>query len=82
MDNTITHNSESSPQFCLSIKQAIKVIGLGRTTLWKKVEDGSLKCFRIGRRVLFAPEHLREFLKLHEQVIRKPNKKRTTGGAK
>lgn len=54
----------------LSMKQATEATGLGRTTLWKAVGSGQLQCFRVGRRVLFSPEHLERFLKLHERNIR------------
>ena len=50
----------------LSVKEAISITGLGRTTLWKAIRKGKLKCFKVGRRVLFSPAHLQEFLQAHE----------------
>lgn len=50
-----------------SVKEAQRITGLGRTTLWKAINKGRLKCFKVGRRILFSPEHLQEFLKLHEK---------------
>lgn len=50
-----------------SFKEATKITGLGRTTLHYAVQKGKLKCFKIGRRVLFSPEHLKEFMESHEQ---------------
>ena len=55
------------PKIGYSYKEAQKITGLGRTTLWKAVEDGKLKCFKIGRRRLFSPEHLREFMAAYEK---------------
>lgn len=50
-----------------SYKEAQKMTGLGRTTLWKAVEEGKLKCFKVGRRRLFSAEHLSDFLKSYEK---------------
>ena len=55
------------PKLGFSVKEAEKITGLGRTTLWKAVDDGRLKCFRVGRRVLFSEDHLRSFLLSYEQ---------------
>ncbi len=50
-----------------SVKEAEKITGLCRTTLWKAITKGKLKCYRVGRRVLFSDQHLREFLEAHER---------------
>lgn len=50
------------PKIGYSIKEAEKITGVGRTTLWHAVNDGRLKYFKIGRRVLFSLEHLNEFM--------------------
>ena len=54
------------PKIGYSIKEAEKITGLGRTTLWKAIEEGRLKCFKVGRRRIFSLAHLEEFLKLYE----------------
>lgn len=59
--------STTLPKLGYSVKEAEKITGLGRTTLWKAVEERRLKCFRIGRRVLFSEDHLRSFLLSYEQ---------------
>jgi excisionase family DNA binding protein len=56
----------SLPQIGYSIREAQKITGLGRTTLWKAIEEGRLKCFKVGRRRIFSLSHLEEFLKLYE----------------
>jgi excisionase family DNA binding protein len=55
------------PKLGYSIKEAEKITGLGRTTLWKAINNGRLKCFRAGRRVLFSLDHLTDFLKSYER---------------
>lgn len=57
---------ENAGPLALSVKEAIVRTGLSRSTLHTAVRDGRLKHCRIGRRVLFLPEHLQEFLKAHE----------------
>jgi excisionase family DNA binding protein len=54
------------PKIGYSIKEAEKITGLGRTTLWKAIDEGRLKCFKVGRRRIFSLEHLEEFLKHYE----------------
>lgn len=67
-------NDKDVSRLGLSIKEAISLTGLGRTTLWKAIRKGKLKCFKIGRRVLFSPDHLQEFLKAHESGVDKPRR--------
>jgi excisionase family DNA binding protein len=55
------------PKLGYSVREAEKITGLGRTTLWKAIDEGRLKCFRVGRRVLFSEDHLRSFLASYEQ---------------
>jgi excisionase family DNA binding protein len=62
-----TGNSTTLPKLGYSVKEAEKITGLGRTTLWKAIDNGRLKCFRVGRRVLFSEDHLQSFLKSYEQ---------------
>jgi excisionase family DNA binding protein len=50
-----------------SFKEAENITGLCRTTLWKAINAGKLKSYKVGRRVLFSPDHLKEFLEAHER---------------
>lgn len=56
----------SLPKVGYSIKEAQKITGLGKTTLWEAIADGRLKCFKVGRRTLFSLKHLEDFLALHD----------------
>jgi excisionase family DNA binding protein len=60
-------SNSTLPKLSYSIKEAEKITGVGRTTLWKAINNGKLRCFKVGRRVLFSSEHLKEFLKSHEK---------------
>jgi excisionase family DNA binding protein len=62
----------------ISIREAVKITGLGRTTLWKAVRSGRLQCYRIGRRTLFSAKHLQDFLHAHEAPISRPRRTRTS----
>jgi excisionase family DNA binding protein len=55
------------PKLGYSIKEAQRITGIGRTTLWKAINKGKLRHFRVGRRILFSPEHLQDFLKAYER---------------
>lgn len=50
----------------LSIKEATRLTGLSRSYLWKAVKSGELGHCRLGRRVIFLPRHLEEFLSASE----------------
>lgn len=54
------------PKLGYSIKEAVAITGVGRTTLWKAIDEGKLKCFKVGRRRLFSIQHLEDFLELYE----------------
>lgn len=50
----------------LNIKQAAAMTGLSRSTLYAALRDGRLRSYKVGARLLFAPEHLLAFLKANE----------------
>lgn len=56
----------SLPKVGYSMKEAQKITGLGKTTLWEAIAKGELKCFRVGRRTLFSLKHLEDFMALYE----------------
>jgi excisionase family DNA binding protein len=82
MQETFNHLCEEDPdnqenlgerqrgKLAFNIKEAERITGLGRTTLWKAINEGQLKCYKVGRRVLFSLEHLKLFLELHEKQMR------------
>lgn len=55
------------PKIGYSIKEATKITGLGRTSLFYAVEAGKLRCFKVGRRVLFSLKHLEDFMASYEK---------------
>jgi len=63
----IAQATDKLPKLGYSMKEAVKITGLGKSTLWQAVYDGELQHFKIGRRVLFSEEHLRSFLQKFEK---------------
>lgn len=47
----------------VSIRQAVIMTGLGRTTLYDMIKHGELRSFKLGRRRLFLVEAIEELLK-------------------
>ena len=45
-----------------NVKEATKALGIGRTTLYKLIEEGRLMPKKIGRRTLFRAEDLRQLI--------------------
>lgn len=78
--STVESDVKTVNKVSYSIKEATQITGLGRTTLWQAVEDGRLRCFKVGRRVLFSLEHLQEFLKSYEVNGDQPHRLRPIGG--
>ena len=54
------------PKVGYSMKEACEITGLGKSTLWEAVGDGTLKCFKVGRRTLFSLKHLEDFMALYD----------------
>ncbi len=50
-----------------SEREASRILGLSYDTVRSLRRRGELSHFRPGKRVLYSPEHLAEFLKRHEQ---------------
>jgi len=46
----------------LSIKDAAKALGLGRTTIYVMIADGRLETFKVGRRTLVRMESIRRVI--------------------
>jgi excisionase family DNA binding protein len=53
---------ESLPKLVYTVKEACRILRVSRTTVWKLVQSKKLKAVRIGRRVLFTPKAIEEFL--------------------
>jgi excisionase family DNA binding protein len=46
----------------VSINEASKIIGLGRTSIYAMIADGRLQAFKIGRRTLVLVESIRRLV--------------------
>lgn len=46
----------------LSINDAAKVLGLGRTSIYAMIADGRLDAFKLGRRTLIRMESVRRLV--------------------
>ncbi len=46
----------------VSVAEAVRMIGLGRTTLYAVIAAGKLKTRKCGRRTLIETESLRQFI--------------------
>ena len=60
----------------LSIKAASQLMGIGKTKLHDLVNDGSIKCYRIGNRKLFdLQRHILPYLLTTERKGPRPKRK-------
>ena len=49
-------------------REAARIAGVGRTTLYEAISSGALRSIKIGKRRLVAVEALRSWLLAHEVV--------------
>lgn len=61
-------NRESNGRQAVSVDEAARQLGVGRSLAWKLVNDGRLRTIRAGHRVLVPIQAISEFLegKTHE----------------
>lgn len=52
----------SQERLALSVEEAARQLGIGRTLAWAKVRDGTIRSIRLGDRVLIPVEVLRQVL--------------------
>lgn len=57
-----THDASGTTPLAVTLATARKISGLGYTTLWKLIGNGTLGTIRVGRRRLIAYESLRLLL--------------------
>lgn len=53
----------------LSVAEASRITGLGRTTLYQLISDGTIQSFTIGRRRLIVGESLRRLPELRPRQV-------------
>jgi excisionase family DNA binding protein len=54
----------------LTVEEVALRLTLPRRAVYVLVEQGQISCYRIGRRIRFAPEHVSAFLDSHRQENR------------
>ncbi len=54
-------NVPQSEKLLFSIKEVAEILGIGRTTVYRLVENGELKSAKIGSRRVFTRGHLEQF---------------------
>jgi len=53
----------------LTVEQAGQVLGVGRSTAYKLVRSGDLKCIRLRRRIVVPVAHLAESLGVDRDAV-------------
>jgi excisionase family DNA binding protein len=51
-----------APLLTLTVREALRATGLGRTTLYKLIDDGKLRRVKIGKRVLIPFDDLKKLV--------------------
>ncbi len=51
----------------ISVNEAAKYLGIGKSSVFRLVAEGKITCCRIGTRILFKQEWLEEFIKNNMQ---------------
>lgn len=63
--------SEETNKIAYRIDEAVKASGLGRTFLYERIADGTLKSIKVGGRRLILREDLMHFLRQNAVVSRR-----------
>jgi predicted DNA-binding transcriptional regulator AlpA len=62
MNATIDSASRATEPMLFTCIRAMEVLHISRTKLWQIVREGMLPVVRIGSRVFFRPNDIREFI--------------------
>ena len=54
---------EGLPRLALDARQAARCLSIGTTALWQLTVAGKIPCVRVGRKVLYPVDALREWLR-------------------
>jgi response regulator of citrate/malate metabolism len=57
----------SNQRATLSEAEFAKAVGLSRVTIWRLRIKGLVPHYQIGTRILYGPQHIEQFLLLHEK---------------
>ena len=69
--------SENANFKVLTELEVIMKYPISRTTLWKAREEGRLSYCRVGRKIVYLPEHLEEFFKSCELTAKRRSRRPT-----
>lgn len=65
-----------------NIQEVIAYLRVGRGTIYRLMDKGELKAYRIGQAVRFYPEDVRACMKPRKEALQSyPNRKRPNNGA-
>jgi excisionase family DNA binding protein len=59
-------NHAMKPPLAVSVAEAGRLVGVGKTRIYEEIASGALKSFRVGRRRLIRIEALEEWLRSFE----------------
>ena len=62
----IKHRDKTTERLAVSVEDGAAMAGVGRTTLYAALGDGSLRSLKIGKRRLIRVEALEAWLAAHE----------------
>ena len=62
----IKHRDKTNERIAVSVEDAAAMAGVGRTTLYAALGDGSLRSLKIGKRRLIRVESLKAWITAHE----------------
>lgn len=62
----IKHRDKTNERLAVSVEDAAAMAGVGRTTLYAALGDGSLRSLKIGKRRLIRVEALSAWITAHE----------------
>ena len=62
----IIQQQNTPDRLAVSVEEAAAMSGLGRTTIYKALGDGSLRSLKIGKRRLIEVEALRQWIAGHQ----------------
>jgi excisionase family DNA binding protein len=62
LDFTSRLRTETNMKITATVREACEMTGLGKTTLYEKIADGSLRSRAVGRRRLIEVESLRQLV--------------------
>ncbi len=59
----------------LSIKEVIEILNIGRATLYRMIDAGEIKAYKIGKGVRFKQEEIEKYINSHQIEAKKSRKK-------